>query len=149
LPSVTVQAASALEIDEIAVAAPQQAGRSPAPLRPLRTGLRRSGTILALTLLAIAIDGYHPYSEDAGIYVASLKQLAWPAMYPASGAFIAPYVRLSLFSHFGAWLLRMLHLPLEAVLFQIHLATLFLLLYGSYAIARRCFRASHAGEQPC
>jgi hypothetical protein len=38
----------------------------------------------------------------------------------------------------------MLHLPLESVLFQIHIATVFLLLYGSYEIARRCFRARHA-----
>jgi len=140
LPSVTVQASSTLEIEEIAVAALPHDAVSPARLSPLSAGLRRAGTILALTLLAILVDGYHPYSEDAGIYVASLKQLASSGMYPASGAFIAPYVRLSLFSHFGAWLLRMLHLPLEAVLFQIHIATVFLLLCGSYGIAKRCFR---------
>lgn len=144
LPSVTVQAASTLEIEEIAVAARPYDEVGHAHLRPLATGLQRTGTILGLTLLAILIDGYHPYSEDAGIYVASLKQLASPGMYPASGAFIAPYVRLSLFSHFGAWLLRMLHLPLEAILFQIHIATVFLLLYGSYGIAKRCFRSRQA-----
>ena len=140
----TVQAASTLEIEEIVVAAPPRDEARLPPTRPLRMALLRCGTILALTLLAILIDGYHPYSEDAGIYVASLKQLASPGMYPASGAFIAPYVRLSLFSHFGAWLLRILHLPLESVLFQIHVATVFLLLYSSYGIAKRCFRDRHA-----
>ncbi|MBB5057883.1 hypothetical protein HDF16_002589 [Granulicella aggregans] len=144
MPSVTVQAASTLEIKEIAVATQSHDEVSPPPLRSLSRGVQRAGTILALTLLAILVDGYHPYSEDAGIYVASLKQLASAGMYPVSGAFIAPYVRLSLFSHFGAWLLRMLHLPLEAVLFQIHIATVFLLLYGSYEIARRCFRSHRA-----
>jgi hypothetical protein len=141
---VTVQAASTLEIEEIAVAALPPDELISSPFRPLAKGFQRAGTLLALTLLAILIDGYHPYSEDAGIYVASLKQLASPGMYPVSGAFIAPYVRLSLFSHFGAWLLRMLHLPLEAVLFQIHIATVFLLLLGSYGIAKRCLRSRQA-----
>jgi hypothetical protein len=144
LPSVTVQAASTLEIEEIAVAALPHDEFGSSAFRPLTKGFQRAGAILALTALAILVDGYHPYSEDAGIYVASLKQLASPGMYPVSGAFIAPFVRLSFFSHFGAWLLRMLHLPLEAVLFQIHIATVFLLLYGGYGIAKRCFRSRQA-----
>lgn len=93
-----------------------------------------------LTLVAILIDGYHPYSEDAGIYVASLRKLAQPSLYPVSGTFLEPYVRLSLFSHFAAWLLRNLPLPIEALLFGLHLATTSLLLYGGYGIAKRSFR---------
>lgn len=102
--------------------------------RPLTAGI-----VTLLALAAILVDGYHPYSEDAGIYVASLKWLAHPDLFPASGAFLAPYVHLSLFSHFGAWLLRELHLPLEAVLLVMHFATTWLFAYASHRLAMRCF----------
>jgi hypothetical protein len=102
--------------------------------------LRHGVSLFALTLLAILVDGYHPYSEDAGIYVASIKQLAHPGMYATSGVFLAPYVRLSLFSHIGALLIGALHLPFEALLFAIHLATTWLLLYACHGLAKRCFQ---------
>jgi len=139
LPFAVVQAAPTLEIEEIALATEARSTLVRSRVRGL-SGLQCAATLLALTVLAVLVDGYHPYSEDAGIYVASIKQLARPGMYPASGTFLAPYVRLSLFSHFGAWLIRALHLPFESLLFAIHVATIWLLLYGCYALAKRCFQ---------
>jgi hypothetical protein len=95
-------------------------------------------------VLALLVHGYHPYAEDAGIYVAGIKLRMNPQLYPASAAFIRPYLRLSVFSNWNAWLVRTLHLPLDVVLFVTYVATTWLLLYSCLLLARRCFVRTEA-----
>jgi hypothetical protein len=96
-------------------------------------------------LLALLVHGYHPYAEDAGIYVAGIKLRLNPQLYPASAGFIQPYLRLSIFSNWAADVVRGLHLPLDVVLFATYLATTWLLLYSCLLLARRCF--ARAGSE--
>ncbi|MEO6982002.1 MAG: hypothetical protein ABI072_02675, partial [Edaphobacter sp.] len=54
--------------------------------------------ISGLTLLAVAVHGYHPYSEDGGLYMAGIKHLVHPAMYPHETEFVTEHLRFSLFA---------------------------------------------------
>ncbi len=104
-----------------------------------RLAIRRASLLLLISLVAVGINGYHPYGEDAAIYVAGIKQASRPNLYGSSSAFIAPFFRLSLFSDWNAWIIRTLHLPLAYFLFGMQIATTWLLLYACWQLARRCF----------
>jgi hypothetical protein len=107
---------------------------------PLHPTLR----LLGLTLLALLVHGYHPYAEDAGIYVTGIKLRLHPQLYAGSTAFIQPYLRLSVFSNVMAWLVRTLHLSLDVVLLAMQVGTTWLLLYSCLLLARRCFVRAEA-----
>ena len=122
-------------------------GTAPAHNRSLGA----TATLLALALLAIAVNGYHPYGEDAANHVAAIKQAMHPDFFPASGFFVAPYVRLSLFAHVSAWIIELLHAPIQYVLLAMQIVATWLLLYACLQLAKRCFdstRPAIAGATP-
>jgi hypothetical protein len=102
------------------------------------------GLLALLTALAFAINGYHPYAEDAGIYIAGIKKSANPALYPFSSDFIVPYSHLSLFSSWNAWAVKVLGLKLDYYLFFAQILTTWLLLFACLQLARKCFRKTEA-----
>jgi hypothetical protein len=95
-------------LPSVRVAAPELSPSRLAPASPPQETLTSSPTLrlLGLTLLALLVHGYHPYAEDAGIYVAGIKLQLNPQLYPSSAAFLRPYLRLSWFSNWNAWLVR-------------------------------------------
>lgn len=95
--------------------------------------------LLSLTVLATAICGYHPYSEDGGIYVSGIKYALNPYLYTHDSAFVTSYMHLSIFSHCTAELIRLTHLRVDVALFAIQLGTTWLLLYSCWRLAQRCF----------
>lgn len=101
--------------------------------------LLSTASLLLLSLLAISINGYHPYSEDAGIYVAGIKHSANPNLYGSSAAFVTAYSQLSRFSQWNAWLTHALSLPIDYYLLTTQILTTFLLLYACLKLARPCF----------
>lgn len=123
--------------------APEHAGETvgiPATPDPTPgSRLLHAAILLLLSLAAICIDGYHPYGEDAGIYVSGIKQALHPGLYGSSAYFVDPYLRISLFPDLSAWLIKSLHLPLEDLLLAMQVLTTWLLLYACWGLARRCF----------
>lgn len=101
--------------------------------------VRHAALLLLAAVTAIAITGYHPYAEDAGIYVAGIKRAAHPGLYGSSAFFLEPYLRVSLFPELGAWTVRSLHLQLEDFLFAMQVLTSWLLLFACWGLAKRCF----------
>ncbi len=101
-------------------------------------------SILLLTALATVICGYHPYVEDGGIYVAGIKFALNPRLYSHDPGFVTSYMHLSVFSHVIAEVIRITHLPIDFALLGIQLGTTWLLLYGCWQLARRCFRSTSA-----
>src|SRR5208283_1480835 len=93
----------------------------------------------ALTLFAVAIDGYHPYAEDGGLYMAGVKRLLDPALYPHSTAFVIEPMRHSLFAPMVAGAVRLTHLSLPVVLLAFHLAGIWLTLFAAWMLASRCW----------
>ena len=112
--------------------------------RTRKRSLSAAATLFALALLAIAVNGYHPYGEDAANHVAAIKQAMHPEFFPSSGFFVAPYVRLSLFAHLSAWFIQLLHVPIQYVLFAMQVGATWLFLYACLQLARLCFGSAHS-----
>ncbi len=100
--------------------------------------------LIALTAFAAIIQGYHPYADDAGIYIAGVKLALHPYLYGSSSVFITGYTHLSIFSSLIAAMVRMTHLPLLYVLFGIQLFTTWLVLYSCWKLALKCFSSPQA-----
>lgn len=95
-----------------------------------------------LTLLSAAamlMHGYHPYAEDAGIYVAGVKLALRPTLYPVGREFVTAHTGWSVFAPFVAGLTRATGVPLEWVLFGMQFASIWLILFGCWRIAQLCF----------
>jgi hypothetical protein len=105
----------------------------------LRSNIRDSGLLFLLTCAALLIHGYHPFSEDAEIYVPQIRKLLHPALYPFGSQFFETHARLTLFPNLAAALVRLTHLPLSVILFVCHLLSIFLLLLVCGRIASKCF----------
>ncbi|HKS67858.1 MAG TPA: hypothetical protein VJR26_11515 [Candidatus Acidoferrales bacterium] len=110
-----------------------------APPRRGLPNIGHAGVLLLLTLTALLIHGYHPFSEDAGIYVPQIRRLLHPALYPFGSQFFETHARLTFFPNLVAALVRLTRLPLSVVLFVCHLASIFLLLFVCLRIASKCF----------
>jgi hypothetical protein len=112
----------------------------------LRPEFTRSATLLfsalvMLTPTVLLVHGYHPLADDGAIYVAGVKKLANPSLYPSDSVFALAPTRLSMFAHVLAPLLRCGSLPVLLLLF--HLASIFLYLAGAWRMAA-CMFSSRA-----
>lgn len=106
----------------------------------------QSLAILALlTAAAILVHGYHPFVEDAEIYVPGIKKLLNPALYPYNDGFFASHAKMTLFPNLIAWSVRITHLPLEWVLLAWHFACVFVLLLACWKLGRLCLGSARAG----
>ncbi len=120
-------------------------------VRPVERDLRFATLLVsALTLLALAIHGYHPYAEDGGLYLAGVKRLLNPALYPQVTAFVLEPMRFSLFAPLISMIAAKVgqgHLSLPLVLLTFHLATIWASLFAAWLLASRCWttRAACAG----
>ena len=95
--------------------------------------------LLLLTMGAVFIHGYHPWVEDAEIYLPGVEKLLDPELFPFGSEFFQHHASLTLFPNLVAVLVRISHLPLEWVLLLVHLASIFLLLLASWELSARCF----------
>ena len=107
-------------------------------IRPDSASRKKWPFIGLLTVCAILVHGYHPYSEDAGIYVPAIKKLLNPALYPHGAEFFLAPAHLSLFSSLIAASVRITHLPLSCALVLWHAATVALLVAASWRLSYLC-----------
>jgi len=103
---------------------------------------------MALLLLftggAMLVHGYHPFVEDAEIYVPGIKRVLNPPLYPFNAGFFAWHARLTVFPHLIAASIRLTHLPVDWALLLWHLFSIFLLLLACWHIGQLAFRNPHA-----
>ena len=97
-----------------------------------------------LTAGALLVHGYHPFVEDAEIYVPGIKKLLNPALYPLNQGLFASHASMTLYPNLIAWSARLIHLPLEWVLLGWHIACILLLLAGCWRLGNACFRSQRA-----
>jgi hypothetical protein len=95
--------------------------------------------LLLLTLGALAVHGYHPYAEDAEIYLPGIKRLLHPALYPTGTEFFESHASLTLFPNLIAASVRLTHIPFDYAIFIWHLSSIFLLLLGCWEFSGVCF----------
>lgn len=93
----------------------------------------------ALTILAVCVQGYHPFSEDGGLYLTSMKKLLDPLLYPSWSAFSSAPSHFSLFVPALAAIVRVLHLPLMNLLLAVYIISIWSTLLGAWLLASRCF----------
>jgi hypothetical protein len=98
----------------------------------------------ALTLLAVAVTGYHPYAEDGGLYLPEIRRLLRPELYPQGAEFVVGHLRFSIFAPVMAGLVRWSHLPVEMVLLLVHLASFWGTLFAAWMLAARCYKSREA-----
>ncbi len=88
--------------------------------------------LLLLTAGALLVHGYHPYAEDAEIYLPGVEKILHPELFPVGGEFFQSHARLTLFPNLIALSLRVTHLPLETGIFLWQVASIFLLLLACW-----------------
>ena len=117
----------------------------PHPVPPTQTAppqsrpLRDAAILTAITFTSFFLLGYHPFAEDAGIYLSGIHLALNPALYPASRAFVLAHMHLSFFADFFAFTVRYLHIPLAWALLSAHILLLLLLFIAIRRLAVQCF----------
>jgi hypothetical protein len=96
--------------------------------------------LAALVPAVFLIHGYHPFADDAGIYVAGIRKLLNPALFQPDAPFVVSNTKLSVFAHVLAELVRVTHLPLSIVLLATHLVSIYLFLVGCWLVGSCIFR---------
>lgn len=93
----------------------------------------------ALSAVVFLIHGYHPYSQDASIYVAEIEKAIDPSLFQVNAAFVTGQARFSLFPQFLSLPTRCLSIPLDFVLLAAYWATVVLFLVACHRLATRLF----------
>lgn len=104
--------------------------------------------LVLLTFGALLVHGYHPWAEDAEIYIPGVEKMLHPELFPFNAQFFEAHARSTFFPNLIATSVRLTHLPLAVVLFVWQLACIFLLLLACWQLSGRCFtdpRARWAG----
>jgi len=106
--------------------------------------MRRVAGLLTLTAIALLIHGYHPFAEDAEIYLPGVLKILDPGLFPHNSAFFAEHAGHTLYPYFIAGLARVSHLPLPWVAFSAQIASLLLLLIVTWRLASSIFLEASA-----
>ena len=113
-------------------------------LRKDEFSLRNLARLAGLTLVAFVVMGYHPGLEDDSFYLAAIKWDLNRALFPHDSDFFRLQFQATIFDRLIAFSVRLTHLPvLWDVLFW-QLLGIFLILFGCWRIARRCFAPPEA-----
>jgi len=95
--------------------------------------------ISGLTLLALLVQGYHPFVDDAAIYVAGIEKVIHPSLFPLHAEYVLPHLKHSLFSLALGSLVRGLHIPLRYALFFSYVASLWMMIFACWRLSRLLF----------
>ena len=111
---------------------------------PTRTTPRQFALLALLTLGALLVHGYHPYVEDAEIYVPGIKKIVDPHLYPLNSAFFTSHASMTLFPNMIAASIRITHLSTDWALFLWQVLSIFFFLWACWRIGRLAFGDSLA-----
>lgn len=95
--------------------------------------------LLLLLPVVLLIHGYHPWSDDAAIYISGLRKMMQPSLFPGDDAFVLAHTKVSVFSHVLAGFASAFNLRLEPLLLLAYLVSAFLFLFACRSFAVRVF----------
>jgi hypothetical protein len=95
--------------------------------------------LLLLTFGALLVHGYHPWAEDAEIYLPGVEKIQRPELFRFNAQFFESHAHLTLFPNLIAASVRLTHLPLEGTLFVWQVASIFLMLLACWDLSGKCF----------
>ena len=99
-----------------------------------------------MTFGALFVHGYHPWAEDAELYLPSVEKLLDPRLFPFNAQFFESHAHLTFFPYLIATSVRVSHLSLPFALFFWHLISIFLLLLACQELAGKCFTSSRVSS---
>src|SRR5262249_2819837 len=85
------------------------------------------------------IAGYHPGTEDDGVYLSAIERDLNPALYPHDSDFFAVQLQATIFDKVMAASVGLTHLPLAWVMFAWHSLTIYMVLLACWRLSGRCF----------
>src|SRR5215472_3958537 len=100
--------------------------------------------LLLLTAGTLIIHGYHPYVEDAEIYLPGVERILNPRLFPVGQEFFKSHASMTLFPNLLAASLRVTHLPFETGLLLWHVASIFFLLLACWELSCILFSSPNA-----
>jgi hypothetical protein len=100
--------------------------------------------LLLLAVGALLVQGYHPFAEDAEIYLPGVEKILHPALFPVGQEFFRSHASMTLFPNVVAFFLRVTHLSMEGGLFLWHVASIFLLLLACWELSGIFFSSARA-----
>jgi len=106
----------------------------------VKTGL----VLLLLTIGALLVHGYHPWAEDAEIYLPGVEKILHPELFPFNTQFFWTHAHSTLFPNLIAASVRLSHLPLGVALFLWQVASIYLLLLACWQLTGTCFGSGRA-----
>jgi len=92
-----------------------------------------------LSLAAFLVHGYHPFAEDAEIYLPGIEKILRPELFATGTDFFESHARLTLFPNLIALSQRVTHLRLDVLLLLWQLASIYLLLLACWQLSGKCF----------
>ncbi len=101
-------------------------------------------TVSLLSLFALAVQGFHPYAEDGGLYVAGIKKMLDPTLYAVRPEFVVAHLRFSPFASTVAGITRITHIPLPWMLLALYCASVWATLYAGWLVISRCTQSRPA-----
>ncbi|MGB6689641.1 MAG: hypothetical protein WBE76_17535 [Terracidiphilus sp.] len=113
-----------------------------------RFPVRRAAVILGFSILAFLVMGYHPGLEDDGVYLSAVKSDLNPALYPHDSQFFRVQLEATVFDRCVAGFVRVTHVPVASAELIWQFASIVLIVFACWSIARRLFddkRAQWAG----
>lgn len=93
-----------------------------------------------LTIIAVLVHGYHPYAEDAGVYLPGVLKLLHPDLYPSWTGFATAQSRFSLFAPAIAALVRVSGVSVAVCMFGIYVLSIWMTIYAAWKLITRCTR---------
>jgi hypothetical protein len=94
---------------------------------------------------ALLVEGYHPGVEDDAVYLSAIQRRLHPALYPHDFRLFTLQMQASVFDRLIAAWARLTHIPVSVSEMMGQCLAAFFLLWGCWALARRCF-SSAAGQ---
>jgi hypothetical protein len=105
------------------------------PSATARISLTHHFFLLAISALTFLVHGYHPFADDAGLYVAGVEKLLDPTLFPAGMRFILSETRIESFYPLVIGVTKMLGGSLEGALLLLYLLTLIAFIYGAWYVS--------------
>ncbi len=96
--------------------------------------------LLSFTLAGFAVMGYHPGTEDDGIYLSAVKSNLNPSLYPKDADFFRLQTQGTLFDECVAGFVRVTHIPVAVTSLLWQLLSIGLIVFAGWSIARRLFK---------
>jgi hypothetical protein len=109
-----------------------------------RVTYKTATILLLLTTAAFLIHGYHPYAEDAEIYLPGIEHTLNPALFPVGQEYFQSHASMTWFPNLVALFERGTHLPFEVVLLLWQAASIFLLLLACWRLSGILFDTARA-----